>query len=84
MPWRSRNLLQTSINLKKISDLAAVSNQIKAGFTLEFIDRSDGYKRNSRSIWIEFSSVQSMEPSLRYQAINNGDVNIVDAYSTDS
>ena len=25
-----------------------------------------------------------MEPSLRYQAINNGDVNIVDAYSTDS
>lgn len=25
-----------------------------------------------------------MEPSLRYQAINNGDVNVVDAYSTDS
>lgn len=25
-----------------------------------------------------------MEPSLRYQAIKNGDVNVIDAYSTDS
>ena len=25
-----------------------------------------------------------MEPALRYQAINNGDVNLIDAYSTDS
>ncbi|KAA0689615.1 ABC transporter permease/substrate-binding protein [Enterococcus faecium] len=70
--------------LKKISDLAAVSNQIKAGFTLEFIDRSDGYKGIQEAYGLNFSSVQSMEPSLRYQAINNGDVNIVDAYSTDS
>lgn len=28
--------------------------------------------------------VKSLEPALRYQAINNGDVNVVDAYSTDS
>ncbi|HAP6287204.1 ABC transporter permease/substrate-binding protein [Enterococcus faecium] len=70
--------------LKKISDLAAISDQIKAGFTLEFIDRSDGYKGIQEAYGLNFSSVQSMEPSLRYQAINNGDVNIVDAYSTDS
>ena len=25
-----------------------------------------------------------MEPALRYQAINNGEVNVIDAYSTDS
>ena len=25
-----------------------------------------------------------MEPALRYTAINNGDVNVIDAYSTDS
>ena len=25
-----------------------------------------------------------MEPALRYQAINNGDINLLDAYSTDS
>ena len=30
--------------LKTISDLQKISNQLKAGFTLEFIDRQDGYK----------------------------------------
>ncbi|MGN8983008.1 ABC transporter permease/substrate-binding protein [Enterococcus villorum] len=71
-------------NLKTISDLAMVENQIKAGFTLEFIDRSDGYKGIQKTYQLNFPSVQSMEPSLRYQAINNGEVNVVDAYSTDS
>lgn len=70
--------------LKTISDLKKIENQIKAGFTLEFIDRSDGYKGIQETYGLDFPSVQSMEPSLRYQAINNGDVNIVDGYSTDS
>ena len=70
--------------LKSISDLAKIENQIKAGFTLEFIDRADGYKGIQELYQLDFPSVQSMEPSLRYQAINNGDVNVVDAYSTDS
>lgn len=70
--------------LKTISDLGKIEDQIKAGFTLEFIDRSDGYKGIQELYKLNFPSVQSMEPSLRYQAIDNGDVNIVDAYSTDS
>ncbi|MGM9903165.1 glycine betaine/carnitine/choline ABC transporter [Enterococcus sp. 10A9_DIV0425] len=70
--------------LTTISDLAKIENQIKAGFTLEFIDRSDGYKGIQELYQLDFPSVQSMEPSLRYQAITNGDVNLVDAYSTDS
>ncbi|MBO0462113.1 MULTISPECIES: ABC transporter permease/substrate-binding protein [unclassified Enterococcus] len=70
--------------LRTISDLAKIENQIRAGFTLEFIDRADGYKGIQELYQLDFPSVQSMEPSLRYQAINNGDVNVVDAYSTDS
>lgn len=30
--------------LETISDLIKVNDQIKAGFTLEFIDRNDGYR----------------------------------------
>lgn len=71
-------------DLKTISDLAKVQEQIKAGFTLEFIDREDGYKGIQKRYHLQFSSVQSMEPSLRYQAINHEEVMIVDAYSTDS
>lgn len=67
-----------------ISDLASLSNQMTAGFTLEFIDREDGYKGLQQKYGYQFKDVKSMEPSLRYQAIDNGDVDVVDAYSTDS
>ncbi|MGC3772324.1 glycine betaine ABC transporter substrate-binding protein, partial [Enterococcus faecalis] len=69
--------------LKTISDLQKISNQLKAGFTLEFIDRQDGYKGLQEKYHLNLN-VQSMEPALRYQAINNGEVNVIDAYSTDS
>lgn len=69
--------------LKTIEDLKKVEGQLKAGFTLEFIDRDDGY-RGLQKLYGLNVEVKSMEPSLRYQAINNGDVNVVDAYSTDS
>ncbi|MGX7129975.1 ABC transporter permease/substrate-binding protein [Enterococcus wangshanyuanii] len=69
--------------LKTIEDLKKVESQLKAGFTLEFIDRDDGYKGLQKLYGLNVE-VKSMEPSLRYQAINNGDVNVVDAYSTDS
>lgn len=70
-------------NLKNISDLRAIQSQLKGGFTLEFIDRKDGYKGLESKYGLKFD-VKSLEPALRYQAINNGDVNVVDAYSTDS
>jgi osmoprotectant transport system permease protein len=69
--------------LKTIADLKKVEGQLKAGFTLEFIDRKDGYPGLQNTYNLNFE-VKSMEPALRYQAINNGDVNLVDAYSTDS
>lgn len=69
--------------LTTISDLIKVQNQLNAGFTLEFIDRSDGYKGIQDKYKLTFK-VHSMEPALRYTAINNGDVNLIDAYSTDS
>ena len=70
--------------IETISDLIKIQDQVKAGFTLEFIDRPDGYKGIQKQYQLEFPSVQSMEPALRYQAINNGDINLIDAYSTDS
>ncbi|UQD50817.1 glycine/betaine ABC transporter permease [Bacillus methanolicus] len=70
--------------LKSISDLKAVQQNIKAGFTLEFTDREDGYRGIQKLYDIHFKNVVTMEPKLRYHAINTGDINLVDAYSTDS
>ncbi|MNK60855.1 Choline transport system permease protein OpuBB [compost metagenome] len=70
--------------LKKISDLASVQSQLRAGFTLEFADREDGYRGIKKLYGIQFSNLTTMEPKLRYIAVNRGDINLVDAYSTDS
>lgn len=70
--------------LSSISDLAGVTDKVKAGFTLEFSDRQDGYVGIQELYGIRFPSMETMEPKLRYGAIRTGDINLVDAYSTDS
>ena len=71
-------------DLKTISDLKSAQQQIKAGFTLEFSDREDGYLGIQKKYGIRFPNVATMEPKLRYAALQRGDINLVDAYSTDS
>lgn len=75
---------QEEYGLKTMSDLASVKNAVKAGFTLEFNDREDGYLGIQKLYGISFDSIKTMEPKLRYQAIEAGEINLMDAYSTDS
>lgn len=71
-------------DLKTISDVKPVQDHMKAGFTLEFTDREDGYKGIQKKYGLHFEHLKTMEPSLRYKAAQSGEVNLVDAYSTDS
>ena len=70
-------------NLKTISDLARVKDKIKAGFTREFNDREDGYLGLKKLYQFEIQNIKEFEPKLRYVAVQSGDINLVDAYSTD-
>ncbi|WP_088069657.1 ABC transporter permease/substrate-binding protein [Gottfriedia luciferensis] len=70
--------------IESISDAAKFENQLKAGFTLEFTDREDGYLGLQKLYGLHFQNLKTMEPKLRYQAIQTGDITIIDAYSTDS
>lgn len=76
--------LAESYQLQKISDLKPIEQKVKAGFTLEFNDREDGYVGIQKRYGIAFTTHATMEPKLRYQAIQSGDINLLDAYSTDS
>ncbi|MBH0162168.1 osmoprotectant update ABC transporter permease/substrate-binding subunit OpuFB [Fictibacillus sp. 26RED30] len=76
--------LAKEYNLKTISDLKSVSQSLNAGFTLEFSDREDGYKGIQKLYDIQFANVRTMEPKLRYNAVKKGEIDVVDAYSTDS
>ncbi|MDN4620080.1 ABC transporter permease/substrate-binding protein [Paenibacillus sp. PsM32] len=71
-------------NLENISDLQNVSSQVKVGFTREFADRNDGYVGMTKLYGFTFPNLQTMEPKLRYSAIASGDIQLMDAYSTDS
>jgi glycine betaine/choline ABC transporter, ATP-binding protein len=71
-------------NLMKISDLEKIKDKIKAGFTREFNDREDGYKGLKKLYGFELPDIKEFEPKLRYVAVQNGDINLIDAYSTDS
>ncbi|MGX7349364.1 ABC transporter permease/substrate-binding protein [Dolosicoccus paucivorans] len=70
-------------HLEKISDLTRIQSLLKAGVTLEFNDREDGSKGILNRYGLDLKAV-TMEPALRYQAINNGEINVTDVYSTDS
>lgn len=70
-------------NLSKISDLKSIEDSIKAGFTIEFNDREDG-NRGLKSVYGLDLDVVTMEPKLRYTALDKGDINLIEVYSTDS
>lgn len=76
--------LADQYDLVSISDLKAFENQLTAGFTLEFNDRYDGYAGMQEVYEIQFGDVQTMDPGLRQGAIGNGEVDVIDAYATDS
>ncbi len=72
-----------SNELTKISDLKKVEHSAVAGFSLEFNDREDG-NLGLKSLYNVNLNVKTMEPSLKYQALVNNDVNVIEVYSTDS
>ncbi len=71
-------------NLETISDLAAVSGELKLGSPNEFTNRNDGLVGLNEAYGWEFEEVVITEGGLRYQAIHNGDVDAIIAYTTDS
>lgn len=70
-------------NWTRISDLHDQAGQLEAGFTAEFIERSDGYPGLQERYRLSFASVRDMDPGLMYQAVNNGEVDVICAFSTD-
>lgn len=68
---------------RRISDLRASAKSLRAGFTSEFLERDDGYPGLARQYGFRFGSEIDMDPSLMYQAIRNGRVDVVSAFSTD-
>lgn len=66
-----------------ISDLVSAGSELKAGFTAEFIERSDGYPGLKKKYDLSFQSVKDMDPGLMYRAIAEKEVDVISAFATD-
>ncbi|UJL48032.1 ABC transporter permease/substrate-binding protein [Virgibacillus sp. NKC19-16] len=71
-------------NLEEIGDIKKIEDEITAGFTLEFRDRYDGYVGMQDVYNLDIANISTMDPGIRQDALANGEVDIIDAYATDS
>jgi osmoprotectant transport system permease protein len=69
--------------LKTLSDLARVSGSLRAGLTPDFIGRPDGLPGIAQAYGIRFREVRALLPAVKYQALANREVDVIDGYSTD-
>ena len=72
-----------AFNIRTITDLVRVAPKLKAGFGYEFIQRADGLPGLKQLYGLQFHDVVGMQQSLKYQATENGDVDVLDVYTTD-
>lgn len=70
-------------HLKTLSDLAMAAPLLTAGFTPDFIGRSDGLPGLTRAYGFKPKQVRSLLQAVKYQALAEGNVDIIDGYSTD-
>ncbi|MDH3584701.1 MAG: ABC transporter permease subunit [Phycisphaerae bacterium] len=69
--------------LRTISDLRERSGRWRGGFTSEFMERPDGYRGLRRAYGIELDSTVDLDPGLMYQALAEGQVDLICAFATD-
>ncbi|WP_245575854.1 glycine betaine ABC transporter substrate-binding protein [Alicyclobacillus contaminans] len=71
------------LGISTVSQLAAKSDQLTLGTEQDFITRADGLPAMNKLYNTHFKAVKSMEIGLKYSALTNGKVDVIDAFSTD-
>ncbi len=72
-----------SLGLKTLSDLARVSSRLVAGFSPDFIGRADGLAGLRGAYGLDFRAVRPLLQAVKYRALAEGEVDVIDGYSTD-
>ena len=76
--------LAQQYHLKTISDLAAVAPNLAFGAEPEYYTRPDGYPGLIKTYGLHFKSTKSMNVGLKYEAVGNNQVQVLDVFSTDA
>lgn len=70
-------------HIKTLADLRRYAPLFKIGTTSEFHDRQDGLYGLKQCYGLRFRDECILEPALRYKALSHGDVDLIDAFTTD-
>ncbi len=69
--------------LKTFDDLARVSPELVIGANPDFYEREDGFKGLSSEYGFHFKKKEELDISLRYKALDSGQVDVITAFNTD-
>ena len=73
-----------SLGLRTLSALAEAAPGLAGGFSPDFMGRPDGLDGLSEAYGIEFRETRSLLQAVKYQALAEGAVDVIDGYSTDA
>lgn len=71
-------------NLKTTSDLAHLAGELNFGGNPDYIERADGFPALCETYALEFKTVSDIDIGLKYQALQNGDIDVTNAFTTDA
>ena len=72
-----------SLRITRISQLTN-HPQLRFGFSNEFMERTDGWPGLARTYRLHPEWVRGMDHDLAYRALESGDIDVLDLYSTDA
>lgn len=78
-----KNETAIKYGLKNYDDLAKVSNQLTFGAEYDFFEREDGFNGLKKIYPLNFKDTKEIDIGLKYQAIGSGQVDVINAFSTD-
>ncbi|WP_059350930.1 glycine betaine ABC transporter substrate-binding protein [Bacillus coahuilensis] len=72
------------IEAKTYSDLVPVANELVFGAPHPFYERADGFEALKNKYGFEFKGTESFDPNIMYEAVKNGEVDVITGFTTDA
>lgn len=78
-----RREIAEKYNIKTYSDLPNIADQLNFGAEYDFFEREDGYDALCDTYGLTFKSTTDLDIGLKYQAINQGKIDVMVIFTTD-
>ena len=70
--------------IETYSDIAKVSPDLVFGANPDFFEKADGFPHLAEAYGMNFKSTSDIDIGLKYKALENGDIDVTNAFTTDA